>query len=70
MMGLGNVLIYQTAIGMKLLDPELARKELDYYQLNEVIQNDMDYFKRLSAYVVPRMMSADEYYKKVLNNPR
>lgn len=67
LMSLGNTLIYQTAIGMKLLNPELARKELEYYGLNDIVKEDMEHFKKLSSYIAPRMMDADQYYKTVLN---
>lgn len=68
LMSLGNVLWYQTAIGMKILDPEVARKELEYFGLNPIIEQDMKHFKDMSDYILPKMMCTDEYYKTILNN--
>lgn len=69
LLSLGNVLWYQTAIGMDLLDPELARKEIEYFGLQQNIDRDMEHFKKLSDYLIPLMTDTDDYYKTVLNDP-
>lgn len=66
---LGNILWYQTAIGMKLLDPKLAQQELDYFGLNDVVKHDMKHYTELSDYMLPKLMDTDEFYKTVLNYP-
>lgn len=54
---------------MKILDPEVARKELEYFGLNPIIEQDMKHFKDMSDYILPKMICTDEYYKTILNDP-
>lgn len=59
---LGNVLWYQIAIGMKLFDPKLAKKELQDYNLydhatkiHEVISNNIQQ-------AMPNMLETNKYF--------
>ena len=62
---IGNVLWYQIAIGMNILDPKLARQELQDYNLYNISKQD---YKNVSEAVnnyVPNCVKTNDYYKSL-----
>ena len=62
---IGNVLWYQIAIGMHILDPKLARQELQDYNLYNISKQD---YKNVSEAVnnyVPNCVKTNDYYKSL-----
>tara|TARA_Y100000004_G_scaffold87877_1_gene98496 strand:- start:1534 stop:3090 length:1557 start_codon:yes stop_codon:yes gene_type:complete len=64
---IGNTLWYQIAIGMKLLDPKIARKELeDYYMYDDIKLAYYDIKKRVISDLEKNIfLSTNEYYKSL-----
>ena len=62
---LGNTLWYQIAIGMKLLDPKLAKAELQNYSLYEPMKN---FYKKLNDDLDKSMhlfTETNKFYKSI-----
>ena len=60
---IGNVLWYQIAIGMKLLDPKLAKKELKDYG---IYQHSTQQYKLITSEIekyLETFTTTDEYFK-------
>ena len=65
--GLGNVLWYQIAIGMKLLSPNLAKKELMDYGLYEDIKKYYASLQNNIKNILSTLPSTNSYYERIKN---
>ena len=62
---IGNTLWYQIAIGMKLLEPKLAKQELVNYNL---YNESKSLYKNITKNVelsMPKMIKTNEYYNNL-----
>ena len=62
---IGNTLYYQILIGMKLLDPKMAKDELKNYGLYDFAKEN---YKRITKNVqdtLPKFPTTNEYYKSL-----
>jgi len=62
---LGTVLYYQLCIGMSVLEPQMAKEELEYYDLYDLAAQEFESVKKFGQYTIARSMKAAEFYKKV-----
>ena len=65
--GLGNVLWYQIAIGMKLLNSKIARQELMNYGLYKQIENHYTALKKNVKNIMPTQITTNAYYERIRN---
>ena len=62
---IGNILWYQIAIGMKLLDPKIAKRELKDYGIYEA---SADQYKKVTTHVEKHLESfitTNNYFKSL-----
>ena len=59
---IGNTLWYQIAIGMKLLDPKIAKQELKDYNLYEETEKLYNEITEIEK-IMPHMIKTNDYYK-------
>ena len=59
---IGNTLWYQIAIGMKLLDPKIAKQELKDYNLYEETEKLYNEITEIEK-IMPYMIKTNDYYK-------
>ena len=64
---LGNALWYQIALGMKALDPEIAKQELIDYGLYNLSKERYQYLVDNTLTLVSDMISTNDYYKWIQN---
>mgnify|MGYP006093653129 CR=1 FL=1 len=64
---LGNTLWYQVLLGMKILNPDVAEKELRSFNLWEIAQNDYEKRCKFNKHVINLGIDSDYFYKKDLN---
>ena len=62
-LGLGNALWYQVAMGMHILDSDLAQKELEYYGLLSLAEKEFKDAVNVADYLTSRSMPAKDFYK-------
>ena len=62
---IGNVLWYQIAIGMNLLDSKIAKDELKNYGLFDVTKKHYEKICGLVDTKVPECIKTNEYYKSL-----
>jgi len=62
---IGNVLWYQIAIGMKLLDPKLAKQELKEYHLYDYAKEKYDIISKQVSELMPKFVDTNEYFNKL-----
>ena len=62
---IGNTLYYQIAIGMKLFDSKLAKKELESYGLYDDIKRLHEVVKENLEEQVPTFMKTNDYYNSL-----
>ena len=62
---LGNTLWYQIGLGMKLFNPELAKRELKEYGLYEDTGKDYRQMKIEINKTLPYLYSTNTYYKNL-----
>ena len=62
---IGNVLYYQIAIGMKLLDSKIAKKELLDYNLYDKTKNHVNFLQKELEKVLPMFTKTNEYYNSL-----
>lgn len=62
---LGNSLWYQICMGMNILDSDVAKKELMYYNLYERAKQDLQKISDYSDNYIENTISTNEYYKKL-----
>jgi hypothetical protein len=59
---IGNSLWYQIAIGMKALDPKLAKEELVDYGLYDYIKGKHTIITNNITQALPNLVNTNEYY--------
>jgi tryptophan halogenase len=64
-LGLGNALWLQVGMGMNLFNSNLAKKELEYYNLYNIAKNQLKNIKDFSGYCIPKSMDASKYYDMI-----
>ena len=62
---LGNSLWYQICMGMNILNSDVAKKELMYYNLYERAKQDLQKISDYSDNYIENTISTNEYYKKL-----
>jgi tryptophan halogenase len=62
---IGNTLYYQIAIGMKLLDSKVAKKELKEYNLYDVTKKQYERITKIVNEELPRFIKTNEYYNSL-----
>jgi len=62
---IGNVLWYQIAIGMKLLDPKLAEQELKDYNLYDYAKEKYNLITTEIEKLLPTFVDTNTYYEKL-----
>jgi tryptophan halogenase len=65
---LGNTLWMQVLLGMKLLDPKIAKDELTQFGLNGIAKIHYDIRKMQTEKVLSIALSTNDFYKKELQN--
>jgi tryptophan halogenase len=65
---LGNTLWMQVLLGMKLLDPKIAKDELTQFGLNGIAKMHYDIRKMQTEKVLSVALSTNDFYKKELQN--
>lgn len=62
---LGNTLWYQICMGMNILNSEVAKKELLYYNLYEKAKQDLQQITNYSNNYVKEALTTNQFYKKL-----
>jgi len=62
---IGNTLYYQIAIGMKLLNSDIAKQELKGYNLYDKTKNHINLLEENLKKVFPLFIKTNEYYKSL-----
>ena len=62
---IGNTLWYQIAIGMKLLDPKIAKQELTDYGLYDVTKQFVEKSKSIINEHIPKCIKTNQYYNSL-----
>ena len=65
---LGNTLWYQVLIGMKILNPQVAKNELKSYKLYDDTARHLSERTKFNNHVVKLGYDTEEFYKKELHN--
>ena len=60
---IGNTLYYQIAIGMKLLDRKIAKKELKDYGIYDISKKMYEEIKEQVKINIHKSIKTNEYYK-------
>jgi hypothetical protein len=62
---IGNVLWYQIAIGMNLLNPKIAKQELQDYNLFDLTKSHYQKVTKTVNEYIPKCIKTNEYYKSL-----
>jgi len=62
---IGNTIWYQIAIGMKLLNPDIAKQELESYNLYDLTKQHYEFLCKGVKQVIPQCIKTNEYYKSL-----
>ena len=65
---LGNTLWYQILIGMKILNPSVAEKELKAFKLWEVAERDYFNRQQFNNHVIELGVDTQHFYETQLNS--
>ena len=65
---IGNTLWYQVLIGMKILNPQVAKNELKSYNLYDDTARHLLDRNKFNNHVVKLGYDTEEFYKKELHN--
>ena len=65
---IGNTLYYQIAIGMKLLNSDIAKKELEDYNLYDLTKNHISFLQTKLEEAMPLFTKTNNYYKSLWEN--
>jgi hypothetical protein len=63
---LGNSLWYQICMGMNILNSEVAKKELWYYNIYEKAKQDLQQISIHSNNYIKEALTTNQFYKKLL----
>ena len=62
---IGNTIWYQIAIGMKLLNPKIAKQELESYNLYDLTEKHYNEVSNGVKQIMPQCIKTNEYYKSL-----
>ena len=60
---IGNTLWYQICMGMNILNSEVAKKELIYYNLYEKAKYDLQNISKYADYHIKNFKTTNEFYE-------